>query len=113
MPVLTDEQHQDKVINDASKELLKTIPMSYDAYLLIKKYLEYTYTIGFNRAKQKGNVGRNIAVEQVHLGKVINTFKSIADAGRTIGISGEAIRKVLIKEQNTAGGYFWRHKNSP
>ncbi len=110
--ILTEEEYQNKVVKSAMSEILRQMPLQYEHFCTIEKYLTYVYEIGYYRASQKGNKGRNTMVEQVHLGKVINTFKSIADASRTIGISGEAIRKVLIKENNTAGGYFWRHKKS-
>jgi len=112
MPILTDEQYQEKVIKSAMTEILHQVPLHYENFCTIEKYLNYVYEIGVHRAKQKGNPSRNQCIEQIYSGRVIDTFKSIADASRKVGISAEAIRKVLINENNTAAGYFWRYKKS-
>jgi hypothetical protein len=112
MPILTDEQYQEKVIKSAMTEILQQVPLQFEQFSTIEKYLNYVYEIGVHRAKQKGNPSRNQCIEQIYSGRVIDTFKSIADASRKVGISAEAIRKVLINENNTAAGYFWRYKKS-
>lgn len=110
--ILTDEQYQEKVIKSAMTEILHQVPLNYENFCTIEKYLNYVYEIGVHRAKQKGNIGRNKMVEQVHFGKVIDEFDSISKAGRTVGISAESIFKVLTGKRNKAGGYFWQYKKS-
>jgi len=111
--IVTEEQYKDKVIDDAVKSLLLEIPITYESFIIIKKYFNYVYTIGMNSSKRKGNIAINKRIEQIKNGKVIDEFKSISDASRKIGISIESISKVLRNRGNTAGGYFWRYKNTP
>ena len=39
--------------------------------------------------------------------ELINTYKSILEASRVIGISNISIYKAITGERNLAGGYFW------
>lgn len=108
--ILTEEEYQERAIEKASAELIKLIPMHFESYAVLKQYLNYLYTIGFYRGRQRGNKGREKAVQQIYKGVLINEFKSITEASRAVGISIEAIRKVVIGENNTAGGFYWRYK---
>jgi hypothetical protein len=43
-------------------------------------------------------------------GKIVNKFDSLKEAGESIGYSASAISKVVLKINNTAGGYMWEYE---
>lgn len=43
-------------------------------------------------------------------GKIVNKFDSLKEAGESIGYSASAISKVVLKINNTAGGYVWEYE---
>jgi hypothetical protein len=110
--ILTDEQYQEKLIKSAMEEILRQVPLQFEQFATIERYLNYAYELGYHRHKTKGNVKRNIAIEQIKNGKIINEYKSISDAARDNEISIEAIRKVVRGINNTAKGFFWRVKTT-
>lgn len=111
--MLTEEEHRERAVNFAANELIHLIPMQYESYAVLKQYLNYLYTIGFNKGRQRGNKGRERPVEQILYGKVINEYPSVTMASRSVGVSVEAIRKVITGKQNSSAGYFWRYKTIP
>ena len=49
-------------------------------------------------------------IEQLKNNKIINTFKTAAEASRETGISDTCIRRVCQGKGKTAGGFEWRYK---
>lgn len=42
-------------------------------------------------------------------GKLLNTFKSVADANRATGVNKSGISKVCRQERKHSGGYIWKY----
>lgn len=112
MPILTDEQYQEKLIKSAMAEILRQVPLQFEQFATIERYLNYVYELGYFRRSTRGNVKRNLAIQQVKNGIVIHEYKSISDAARYNEISIEAIRKVVRGINNTAKGFYWRVKTT-
>jgi hypothetical protein len=53
--------------------------------------------------------GKKVAVQQISNGKVVAEYRSIADAGRAVGIKADHISRVLKGKRLTAGGYKWKY----
>ena len=71
----------------------------------------HAYKTGLNYVT--GRAGRKkVAVSKVDLstGKVIETYKSLADAGRENGLHGANIHKVLTGERKSTGGFGWKYE---
>ena len=105
--ILTDQQYQEKVIKSAMSEILRQVPLQFEQFTTVEKYLNYVYEIGYFRRSTRGNVKKNVAIEQVKNGIVIHEYKSMSDAARINGISIEAIRRVVRGINNTAKGFYW------
>ncbi|HOS46355.1 MAG TPA: hypothetical protein PLQ69_07745 [Paludibacter sp.] len=110
--ILTEEEYQNKVVKSAMSEILRQVPLQYEHFCTIEKYLNYVYELGYFRRSTRGNVKKNVAIEQIKKGKIINEYKSISDAARDNEISIEAIRKVVRGINNTAKGFYWRVKTT-
>lgn len=110
--ILTDEQYQEKVIKSAMTEILHQVPLQFEQFYIVEKYLNYVYEIGHFRRCTRGNIKKNVAIEQVKHGIVIHEYKSISDAARANEVSIEAIRKVVRGINNTAKGFYWRVKTT-
>lgn len=64
------------------------------------------------RFQKKSNEPRMRAVNQYDLdGNLINTFKSIAEAGRAVGISTRTIWSICNKKGNSAYGFVFRYSD--
>ena len=64
------------------------------------------------RFQKKSNEPRMRAVNQYDLdGNLINTFKSIAEAGRAVGISTRNIWSICNKKGNSASGFVFRYSD--
>lgn len=61
----------------------------------------------YNETKRK-RVGRSVL--QIDGAIVIEEYKSIAEAGRAVGVHPTTISHVLKGNRKTAGGYTWRYK---
>ena len=110
--ILTDQQYQEKVIKSVMSEILRQVPLQFEQFTTVEKYLNYVYEIGYFRRSTRGNVKKNVAIEQVKNGIVIHEYKSISDAARANEISIEAIRRVVRGINNTAKGFYWRVKTT-
>ena len=44
-------------------------------------------------------------------GKLVGEYRSLAEAGRTVGVTKETISMVVNGKRNTAKGYIWSFKN--
>lgn len=44
-------------------------------------------------------------------GKLVGEYRSLAEAGRTVGVTKETISSVVNGKRNTAKGYIWSFKN--
>ncbi len=110
--ILTDQQYQEKVIKSAMSEILRQVPLQFEQFTTVEKYLNYVYEIGYFRRSTRGNVKKNVAIEQVKNGIVLHEYKSMSDAARINGISIEAIRRVVRGINNTAKGFYWRVKTT-
>lgn len=111
--ILTDDQYQEKVIKSAMAEILQQVPLQFEQFSTIEKYLNYVYELGYFRRSTRGNVKKNVAIEQVKNGIILHEYKSMSDAARINGISVESIRKVVRGINNTAKGFYWRIKTTP
>lgn len=68
----------------------------------------HAYRLGLN--KPTGRAGRpKVKVTQLdaNTGKIIQSFNSLNEASRKTGIQAQNIRKVIMNERHTAGGYTW------
>ncbi len=53
------------------------------------------------------------AVEQYSLkGELLNSFRSVSEAARAVGITTGNVSRVCTGNRNTAKGYIWKFKNS-
>lgn len=52
-----------------------------------------------------------IKVNQIHDGRIINTFNTVSEASKITGINRTGIQKVLRGIQKTSGGYYWERCN--
>lgn len=81
-----------------------------NTYKLAKGYIfvyENDYPIkdlSLYKQKKKGN---QISQVDVANGKIINTFKSVADVGRMLGVNHKSIYKAIDKPDRTAHGFKW------
>jgi len=69
----------------------------------------HAYRLGLN--KVTGRAGRpKTRVVQIdpRTGEAIREYESINEAGRQTAIYPQNIRKVLMGQRNTAGGYKWK-----
>lgn len=68
---------------------------------------KHAYRLGLN--KVTGRAGRpKIAVKQLTIkNEIVAMYCSLNEAGRMIGVCAVNIRKVLLGERKTAGGYKW------
>jgi len=50
-------------------------------------------------------------VQQINGDEIVNTFDTVTDAGRYVGLTRHAISKVCLGVNKTAGGYVWKFEN--
>ena len=72
----------------------------------------HAYKTGLNYVT--GRAGRKkVAVSKIDLstGKIIDTYKSLADAGRENNLHDTNIRKVINGERKSCGGFGWKYES--
>lgn len=88
-----------------------SLPDTYDENIDIAAVKKYKRA---PRIKEKEVVIPEYVIYQYdNTGKFVNEFNTTSDACRAVGV--KSIRKVLLGQQNTAAGYYWRkvHYGTP
>ena len=62
----------------------------------------------YEHSNGRGRPAKPVAMIDLQTNKIINTFPTIASAGRTTGINEFNIRSVCNGHRNRAGGYGWK-----
>lgn len=79
----------------------------------IKRMFGDDWKAHYNAEDAKNYVlGKTKKVEQIEIssGKVIKTYRSVAEVGRTFNRCPDLVSKVCRGERKTAYGYLWRYK---
>lgn len=81
-----------------------------NTYKLAKGYIfvyEEDYPIKDLDLYRQGQKGIKVSQIDIESGKVLNTFKNVAEAGRRLGVNHKPIYKVINKPDRTAYGFKW------
>lgn len=62
----------------------------------------------YEETKGWGRPAKPVAMVDLQTNKIINTFPTLASAGRITGINEFNIRSVCVGHRNHAGGYGWK-----
>ena len=68
----------------------------------------HAYRLGLNKPSERAGRPKVKVIQlDAKTGKIIQSFDSLNGASRKTGIQAQNIRKVIMNERHTAGGYAW------
>lgn len=99
---------QEKCVNDAIDEMRVVGSLTFDQTEMVRRYLNYVYTIGHYRGTKHDKRMRTVL--QISNGQVVGRYINTQAAANAMGVHRQSINKVLIGENNSCGGYFWKYE---
>lgn len=104
---MNDLAYQETKVNAALHELRIRCGLTCDQMNEVRVYLNYVYSIGYNRASAESYKCR--PVQQISKGKVLAIHPSIKAASQATGTNERGIGNALAGRCNSAGGFFWKY----
>lgn len=77
--------------------------------IFLEQHLSCVYELGLNEGKKQNSHRKK--VEQIRNGKVVQTYPSITDAARTLGVHKSTILRACKKGNVVKGSSTFRYKD--
>ena len=100
---------REQAINRALISISKQIQLSNSQKDVVKDYLNYLYTIGFEHGINRRKSNGKVPVLQLYKGEVIEEYASVSQAARIIGIGRNDLIKAL-DSPISCKGFHWKRK---